>query len=610
MKNFVNIIKKIIKLLLNLIIKKPLKFILYFLSFIALCLILLFFCRNIIADYILEKSLSNVCSAPVVISNTYIKPFRLHLSFNKMEITDKDDYAKNVLELGFTEFSLQFKPLLAKKFIIDKVILQDLKFNVPKKVALKKSVSKKEKEEKSSLKENKAIEYAQNYLKNQNIPIMAYFSDPSDIKEILAKMNFNAVTKVDSLEKIIQEKKEYWQNTLEKSIYKTQISQLKNELKKVNLEDLDKIEENYKIISTTYQKAEKLFKQIKSENDNFNSDIKFLNNLSKNISSWVKQDYKQIENLVNLDKNQVQNVALALFGERISSYILKFLESLEKSKNSVNIQEKAPSKDKMPELPTLWIKEIDLSFIFDSNLVFKGKISDLTSNQNKINKASNIILNHNQQIISQIILDYRNNLSKEKINIEIKEKKLKNINYAKIDFLPNKIDSANLNLKFFLDINNKQISGNINSQINDLHFNQKSLQESKYKSIAQKIISKIDFVVIKANFNFTEDKANFKINSNLDNIISGLFKEELSEKKKEISKQINEKYLQEVKKYEEQINAKIEDLKNEILPSILSNNKQVEQEMDEIKKTEESLSNSTSDKIINEANKLLDKIKF
>ena len=74
-----------------------------------------------IAAYLIENFGSRIAGAKVEVDGVYLKPFQLHITWERLQFTDKNDTWKNLFETGKCDFELAFRPLLAGKVLIDKM---------------------------------------------------------------------------------------------------------------------------------------------------------------------------------------------------------------------------------------------------------------------------------------------------------------------------------------------------------------------------------------------------------------------------------------------------------------------------------------------------------
>ena len=87
----------------------------------------------IFTDEWLEKQMerygSRMVGARVEFDGIDLSILQLHLSWQALQIADPENTWKNVMETGFCEFQLAFKPLLRKKILIETMQVADFQYD-------------------------------------------------------------------------------------------------------------------------------------------------------------------------------------------------------------------------------------------------------------------------------------------------------------------------------------------------------------------------------------------------------------------------------------------------------------------------------------------------
>ncbi|MCK4694543.1 MAG: AsmA family protein, partial [Candidatus Cloacimonetes bacterium] len=187
--------------------KKPIKrFLLIILILILLLVIIvagLFIFRNQIATFVIEKSGSAVAGARVEVDNLYMKPFKLHISWERFQVTNKNDTWRNLFETAKCEFSLAFKPLWDRKVIIEKMKMETVQFDTKRstdgKLPIKKKKPKKPSKLLLAIKKNLERE-------KQQIPVFnpKFLKTKIDVDSLMQVLNFQTPAKADSLKKLAE----------------------------------------------------------------------------------------------------------------------------------------------------------------------------------------------------------------------------------------------------------------------------------------------------------------------------------------------------------------------------------------------------------------------
>jgi len=606
------------------------KFLKRFIGFIITILVLLiivaavlFIFRNNIATTIIEKGGSAINKAKVEVDNVNIKPFEMHISWDKLQVTDRKDTWKNLFETEKCEFFLAFKPLLAKKVIIENMQIDNVTFDTKRqtdgKIVVKKKKSKPKKPSKLIAKVKKNLEE-----EKKKIPIFnpKQLQKTIDVDSLMTILNLRTPGKVDSLKKIAEDRYSHWDNRLNDNDYEKEINIIKSNLKKINVNNINTIiqlETQLTAATTAYTKANKLYNDAKKDKSEFDKDLKLLKKLKKDIPAWIKSDYETALNLAKLPDFAVENIALMLFGDKITEGILKGLDAIERSrelaKSKPEKSEKSdakvkPKPEKMPHLPSLWIKNIDLSATGKDNLKLSGKILNISNNQKKTKNPMEFAFTGKQKQIGDIelnaVFDYRADVSKENIDLSITELPFKELKLSNFELLPKKMKKGDASLSSNVLITDSKISSTINFKAENIVFDY-TTQPKMNKDltrIARSITEAIDKITFDATMEQTEEKFKFKVDSNLDNLIASQMKKVISNEIARAKKEIRKRIEKELEKYKKELDKLLAQKEKELRKEIAKIQGKIDNELEEVNKKKKEV----EDKIEAEKKKIQDKI--
>jgi uncharacterized protein (TIGR03545 family) len=614
--------------------KKPIKrFLLIILILILLLVIILaglFIFRNQIATLIIEKSGSAVAGAKVEVDNLYMKPFKLHISWERFQVTNKNDTWRNLFETAKCEFSLAFKPLWDRKVIIEKMKMETVQFDTKRssdgKLPIKKKKPKKPSKLLLAIKKNLERE-------KQQIPVFnpKFLKTKIDVDSLMQVLNFQTPAKADSLKKLAEDRYNYWENTLKDNNYEAEIKSIETDIKAIDLDKMDTLEDferNFTLAKKTYDSSNKLYKDFKQDKEQLESDLDKLNQLKKDIPVWITEDYNNALSLAKLPDVSVHNVALMLFGDKIADGIIKVMDYIEQSRELSKVEKKdKPRKEKMPYLPSFWIKEITLSAITKDEMFLSGKVFDISTDQKKTSKPMKIVLKGEREKTGKLnlgaIFDYRTDNSKETINLEISEVPIRNMKMTNFDLLPTKLKRGDAALSSNINISEDIILVNIDFAADNIQFDytsQPDMDENLVR-ISRSITEAIDKITFEADITQSEDNFRLKLNSNLDELIASQLRkvvsDEIARAKNEIKKRVQkelDKYRAEVEEYiagkNQELQKELNKINKEInkqLKEVENKKKEVENRIDAEKKK---IEKQAEDKLKEEVDELLDKLKF
>jgi len=614
--------KRFIKFLIKFII------ILLIVIFIVVGLLILF--RNQIAEYIIEKGGSAVAGAKVEVEGVFLKPFKLHFSWDKLQVTNRNDTWKNLFETGETEFSLAFKPLLAKKILVEKMQLDDLQFGTMRKTDGKLPVKPRREKKPSKLmlaiKENLRRE-------KEKIPVFnpKFLKTKIDVDTLLQVLDFQTPAKADSIKELAQERYAYWDELIKDKQYETDVEIIKSEIKKIKpqeIENLADLQSNFTAASNAYNTTIELYNDFNEVKENLSKDLQMLSQLKEDIPQWIESDYRNAMNLAKLPDVTVQNIALMLFGDKIADGIVKLMEYIEQSRDISKPQtEVPPEKEKMPHLPSFWIKEIILSASTQEQLRLEGLITDISTDQNKTGKPIRINLSGNQPDLGKInlsvLVDHRTAAFKETINLLVDEIPVRDFQLANFDLLPTKLNQGQAMLKSNVNLSDDIIYGEIRFEISNIQFDYNSLPEmdANLIRISRSITDAIEQIDLEAEITQKPEYFKFKLNSNLDNIISQELSNVVSNEIARAKAELEQRVHLELDKYKTEINDLIDVKNGELSQEFDSIDNKIEEQKTviELKQKEiesrieaekNKLQQQAEDKLNEEAEKLLEKLNF
>ncbi|MBN1948838.1 MAG: TIGR03545 family protein [Candidatus Cloacimonetes bacterium] len=547
--------------------------------------------RNQIATYVIEKAGSAAAGARVEVENVYLPPLKLHITWDRLQFTDRRDTWKNLFETGKCEFSLAFKPLLDRKVLIEKMQLEELRFDTRRstdgKLPAKPLQERKPSRLMTELKKNLERE-------KQQIPVFnpKQLKTTLNVDSLLAMFDFITPALADSVISLAEERYAYWNNLISTNDYEQRIQKIENDIKNIQLEGMDTLpefESNLTLALNTYQNTKTLYDDISREKTQIEQDLTRLVQLKKDVPAWIKHDYDNAVALAKLPDVTLQKVAVMLFGDRVTSGLLMILEQIEKSRQMARADlEKPARKEKLPHLPSLWIREISLSAYGKDDLVLTGKAFDITTDQKRTEKPMKIALSGKQAQIGRIdlgaILDYRTENNRETINLNIEEFPVKSLKLANFDLLPTRLNQGNAFLNTGLNLSDEIIVATVDFSIQNVQFDYTSQPEmnADLVRISRSISESIREIILNARIEQQTDKFTFKLNSNLDNIIAAQLKQVVKDEVARGKALIQERVMQELTPYRTRLEELVSSKNAELQARIEQLNSRINLELQKI----------------------------
>ena len=280
-------------------------------------------CFSMFKNVIIKKALTSVCErifeAKTDIQKVDFKFLDSSLKLTKIEIANKNDYMKNLVDIGSITVDFDLAQLLKKRFVADELSVLDVNSGTERKTSgelpprekkkIKKQKTKAEKEASESklgklIAEKKAV--AANSLE-QNITGLFNQLNPETLMQ-----NFSAQLQTPGISKQVQEELPQivakWQSKpaeVQKTVEDLQKSV--NEIVSFDYSSVQnnplKIKEFIETLDSTYKNIDKVKNDANNILNNFNADIAEADGLRKSVQNAVSHDMKFANSEINKIKS-------------------------------------------------------------------------------------------------------------------------------------------------------------------------------------------------------------------------------------------------------------------------------------------------------------------
>ena len=389
--------------------------------------------KNVIIKKIITVSCESIFEAKCDIENVDFKFFDSSLKIKKIEIANKNDYMKNLVDIGSITLDFDLGQLLRKRFVADELSVLDVNSGTDRKTSgelppkkekkIKKQKEKTAKEASESklgklLAEKKAT--AASSLE-QNITGLFNQVNPETLMN-----NYYSQLQTPAISKQVQEQVPQiiakWQ-AKPAEVQKT-VDELQKSVNDIITFDFNsvqnnplKIKEFIETVDSTYKNIDKVKNDANEILNNFNADIAEADGLRKSVQGAVTHDMNFANSEINKIKSlnisdgtklisgMFENVACDVLGKYYPyavkgvDYLLELKskqasqpkkEKVKKEKKKYTVK-RAPGRDifyRQDKVPALWIKKMA-----GSGPNFFAQATDIASNQDIINKPAKIDFN-------------------------------------------------------------------------------------------------------------------------------------------------------------------------------------------------------------------------
>ena len=411
-------------------------------------------CFSMFKNVIIKKALTVVCEnifeAKTDIGKVDFKFLDSSLKIKKVEIANKNDYMKNLVDIGSITIDFDLGQLLRKRFVADELSVLDVNTGTErttsgelppaKEKKIKKQKAKSEKAASESklgkaLSDKKAV--AADSLQKNITGLFNQFNPETLMQNYAAQLQTPAIS--TQVQEQIPQIVAKWQ-AKPAEVQKT-VDELQKSVNEIMAFDYSsvqnnplKIKEFIETLDSTYKNIDKVKNDANGVLNSFNADIAEADGLRKTVQNAVTHDMNFANSEINKIKSlnvsdgtklisgMFENVACDVLGKYYPyamkgvDYLLELkskqaskpkTEKAKKEKKKYSVK-RAPGRDifyRQDKVPALWIKKMA-----GSGPNFFAQATDIASNQDIINKPAKIDFNMdlwNLQHTAKLVVDFR-----------------------------------------------------------------------------------------------------------------------------------------------------------------------------------------------------------
>lgn len=454
-----------------------------------------FFFLDSIIKRALEKQATFFVGARVDIGDLDFKLSGFHIDMHNIQITDPEQPMRNAVETGSVSFDLAAGPLLKKKIVIEKMGVQDIAFNTPRKTSGELPVSLKKKHEriKKPLDVNIPVK---TQLEECVLPDFTVLSDLKKRKpeDFLKNMDLKSSEFFADYRKQISEKKQSWEKKLQKLPSKESLNaDLKSlqELISQKPEDPTRIPAYIKKVNALRQRINTSKNSLITARKDFQTEIAGLKtSLSAEELEKLKiRDYRDVMSRLKIKMPSTEDLVCVLVGKKIAkktNNAIAWYKKLNEFMPAGKTKDKNQEQRHVPRIkgtdvhfpiikgyPDFLIEAADFSVRSEKpaepgKLVFSslsGKFEGITTQPSIYGKPAVFDLkgsfagNTAREVAFSGILDHRDTLAEDTVNLIINKLRLQSESAKVFDDSPLQLTSAYLNLDSTLSVSGENLEG-------------------------------------------------------------------------------------------------------------------------------------------------------
>ncbi|MFH0948363.1 MAG: TIGR03545 family protein [Elusimicrobiota bacterium] len=571
----------------------------------------IFFADGIIKKITISVG-ETVFGAKVEIVSVQTKLKNMAIEIKGIQIANKNDVWKNLIEINRIGFAIKPVPLLSKKMIIDEMTVNGMKWGTTRKIsgALPPKKQKKQKKEKpditdkiiASLK-NKTDQEASNLAAVSDVKMVQSNLKNIDVKKLVNIAELSSLKEIETSKSSLAEKEAKYKtlisemNTDAKVKEITEILENAKDIEIKSAADIPSAKEKISKLKDAKKSSEKLFGEIKNTKNNVASDFGEGKDIIKKINDLKDSDYKNIMSKLKVPDLSAGNITKTLIGpiwiERFNN-ILYYIKLVRKyTPSSAGKEDKKLLNKRQKGMDVVFIKEKNLPGMLIEKIAlsgttgaidFSGRVLDITSNPVLLGIPTTAKIegkNQKKQLLLTAISDHTKDIAKDSFNITIVGMKPEDINMDKLGNLLF-VEDGDVNITANFEMLGTDFNSIVDMTMKNVRFATPE-RETDSQRIFKQILKNVKDINVAAQFINKGEDTSFNIKSNLDDIfkqgINNLIGESLKEAKAKIKAELDKQVESKKKELLQQLEVK----KSEVLKNLTDKEQMLLSKTEEIK---------------------------
>ena len=306
------------------------KGLIYLVILALLIVVFAYLLRDNTIEALVEETLQLIAGAKVNIDNFHIDLFKMECSWSRLQIANKNNPWYNLIDVGYTSFDLETRPLFWKKVIIREMIMENAKSNtrrnsdgrLPKKTGAGPSGDR-----------QGLADRVKEALEKQfgDLPVF-------DLKALSKKINIDSLIDIDQLASVqgyeqlrstADSSLSYWKSQLNPDAYMKRVNDLEAKIRSVNIEgvrDIQTLTASLQSLNAIYDEVKVLRDEVDKKHAAVISTYDTLQSALGELKDRLNEDIQQAQKLAKLESIDIKDVSLLLFGQPAIDQFDKVME--------------------------------------------------------------------------------------------------------------------------------------------------------------------------------------------------------------------------------------------------------------------------------------------
>jgi len=223
----------------------------------------------------IENLGSSVAGAKVEVDNLDFSFTALKFRWDRIQVTDRKNTMKNLVETGVCEFDMEFWPLLSKKVIIENFTIADFRTNTDRQTDGKIDLPAEKVSKEPGFIEKTASRLTDQVSSNAADQFSSY-QQKVNVDSIMALLQIQSVPKISALQQDLTQSYDTWSKNLSQLNYDSDFRKLDAQLKAIDVNKIktaDEVQSALKSADQLKKSLDSLNKAIKTTRSNLTTDL-------------------------------------------------------------------------------------------------------------------------------------------------------------------------------------------------------------------------------------------------------------------------------------------------------------------------------------------------
>ena len=587
---------------------------------IAIFAVIVYFAQDRYLERGLEKALQAIAGAKVEINNFHFSLLKAECSWNRIQIANKNDPWRNILETGRASFDLETRPLFWRRVIIKEMVVEDVRSGTQRKSdgSLPKKV-----EPPSKPGEPGIAEKAKKALEKQlgEIPIfdLSGLGKKLKIDSLVNVENLATVQAYDNLKISADSTFDYWKSQLDLHTYTARVNDLEKKIKALNLDKIDDIKdvvalaELIKKVDDIYKEVNSLKKDVEGKYDALTQTFNDLENELKLAQNMLQADINRAQQLAKLKDLDVKDVSMLLFGSAVVQRTEQLLDYVALARKYLPTAKKlqSPKKEKPPRLkgqdiyfpfkyryPRFLLRHAKLSaataagdtsraFFLDGDLKGFTNQPNIYGKSTRFNISSKKVSSNQYEIRGS--LDHVTEEARDSLWVSAKNFAMGKISLGESKYFPKSVNAEKGDVSLAGFFIGDGIDLKLNLDTSPVQFIFEKEAQDKVAQIVREVLSGLNYLNLKTQMKGAGGDYKLNMSSNVDQLLANQVKKTLEKNLREAQQQVENYVRAEVDKRREEVETFIDKNKQTAYSELEKLNQKVQQQLDEVNKYKKQL---------------------